>query len=161
MIRRGFGSLHSYITRSMPPFSSQYGHTHTHTHTHKTTAEDDDAATLHHTGILTFFHSLCWVSVEVLTAFLVGINEGFIQKTAGAGRPRHMAGTARTAPPAACRKHGRTCTAAKTVTIAEEHVTPASLPVMRAKYTTASVCSSTVGRCCAPRARQPWRCPFV
>ena len=41
-----------------PPFPSQCGHTHAHTHTHKTTTEDDDAATLHHTCILKFFHLL-------------------------------------------------------------------------------------------------------
>ena len=42
----------------------------------KTTTEDDDAATLHHTCILNliYFIYLYWVSVEVLTAFLVGIN---------------------------------------------------------------------------------------
>ena len=45
--------------------------------THKTTTEDDDAATLHHTCILNFFIYLCWVSVEVLTAFLVGIKMVF------------------------------------------------------------------------------------
>ena len=49
-------------------------HTHTHTHTHKTTTEDDDAAALHHTCILNFSFYVCLVSVEVLTAFLVGIN---------------------------------------------------------------------------------------
>ena len=51
-------------------------HTHTHTHTHKTATENDDAATLRHTCILIFSSIyVCWVSVEVLTAFfLVGIN---------------------------------------------------------------------------------------
>ena len=55
-------------------------HTHTHTHTQKTTTEDDNAATLHHTCILNSFIYLCWVSVEVLTAFLVGINGGFFSQ---------------------------------------------------------------------------------
>ena len=46
-----------------------------HTNTHKTTTEDADAATPHPTPA--FFNSfiyLCWVSIEVLTAFRVGIN---------------------------------------------------------------------------------------
>ena len=59
-------------------------HTHTHTHTHtrlrpKTTTLL--AATLHHTCILKKNIYLCTVSVEALTAFLVGIN-GFSVKNA-------------------------------------------------------------------------------
>ena len=49
---------------------------HTHTHTHTDYDEDDGAATLHHICILKFFYLLLlqWVSVEVLTAFLVGMH---------------------------------------------------------------------------------------
>ena len=50
------------------PFPLQ-GHAGTHT-----TTNEDVAATLHHTCILNSFTYLYWVSVEVLTAFVVGMN---------------------------------------------------------------------------------------
>ena len=66
-----------------PPFSSQCGYTHTHTRLRPKTT------TLPHSTTPAFLHSFiysCWLSVEVLTAFLVGIN-GFSVKKWGHGPP--------------------------------------------------------------------------
>ena len=55
------GTVSTQPTRMQPPY------------THTTTTEDDEAATRHDAYILKIFY-LCWVSVEVLTAFLVELN---------------------------------------------------------------------------------------
>ena len=77
---RQFSTLAPYAppssTHTHPPTRA---HTHhlpfSNGHTHKTTTtDDDDAATHHLTYILNSFIYLYWVTVEILTAFFVGIN---------------------------------------------------------------------------------------
>ena len=75
-------SIYHPLHSTFHPFLPNTGtHTHTHTHTHKTTTEDDDAATLHHTCVLKINKYSWWVSVEVLTAFFVGINGVLLIRT--------------------------------------------------------------------------------